>query len=123
MGCCCKVDGDKREILGDPLEIVSLEGDCCSPAKVDKVLDSAGYNDCSYCWLKGVKIAFLLEEGPPESFSNYYKYLDIDKKAVAAAVKIEVDFVDYRGGKQGSSNMFPAVVALIYIGVWLVHSL
>jgi len=34
-----------------------------------------------------------------------------------AAVGIEVDSIDYRRGKQGSSGMFPAVVALIYVGV------
>jgi len=48
MGCCYKVNKDKGEILGDPLEIISLGGDCYSPTKVDKVLDSVGYNDYSY---------------------------------------------------------------------------
>jgi hypothetical protein len=46
--CYYKVNGDKGEILGDPLEIESLEGDCYLPAKVDKVLDSIGCNNYSY---------------------------------------------------------------------------
>ena len=116
MGCCCKVNRDKGEILGDPLEIVSLGGNCYLPAKVDKVLDSAGYDDCFYCQLKGVRVAFLLEEGLLESSSGYYKRLEADIMAIAA-VKIEVDSINYCRGKQGSGSIFPTVIALIYIGV------
>jgi len=50
---------------------------------VDKVPDSAGYDDYFCCWLKGVRVEFLLEEGPLRS----------------------------------SGGIFPAVVALVYIGV------
>ena len=38
-------------------------------------------------------------------------------------IGIEVDSIDCYRGKQDSSGMFPIVVALIYIGVWLVRSL
>ena len=48
IGCCYKVDGDKGEILGDPLEIRSLGGDYYLPTKVDEVLDSIGYNNYSF---------------------------------------------------------------------------
>jgi len=34
-----------------------------------------------------------------------------------AAVKIEVDSINYCRGKQGSGSIFPTVIALIYIGV------
>jgi hypothetical protein len=48
IGYYYKVNRDKGEILGDPLEIVSLGGDCYLPAEVDKVPDSVGYNNYSY---------------------------------------------------------------------------
>ena len=48
IGYYYKVNRDKGEILGDPLEIKSLGGDCCLPAKVDKVPDSVGCDDYSY---------------------------------------------------------------------------
>jgi len=83
---------------------------------VDKVPDFIGYNNCFYCWLKGVRVAFLLKKGLLKSSSGYYKYLKVDIIAIAA-IGIEVDFIDYCGGKQGSGSIFPAVVALIYIGV------
>ena len=117
IGCCYKINKDKKEILGDPLEIESLRGNYCLPTKVDKVPDSAGYDDYSYYQLKGVKVAFSLEEGLLESFSSYYKRLEADLIAIVAVIGIEVDSIDCRGGKQSSSGIFPAVVALIYIGV------
>jgi len=49
IGYYYKVNRDKGEILGDPLEIKSLEGDCYLPAKVDEVPDSASCNNYSYC--------------------------------------------------------------------------
>jgi len=60
---------------------------------------------------------FLLEEGLLEGFYSYYKRLKGDIIAIVAAVGIEIDFVDCRGGKQNSSSIFPAVIALIYIEV------
>jgi len=98
-GCCCEVDGDKREILGDPLEIESPGGDYCLPAKVDEVPDSAGYNDYFCCWLKGVRVAFSLEEGLLESSSDYYERLEADLMAIAAAVGTEVDSINCCRGK------------------------
>ena len=53
---------------------------------------------CIPGWLKGVGVAFLLEEGPLESSSGCCKRLEADGMAVAA-VRIEVDSVDCRGGK------------------------
>ena len=85
-GCCCEVDGDEGDILGDPLEIGSSGGDCCSPAGVDGAPDSAGCDDCSCCWLKGVRVAFSLEEGPPESSSGCCERSEADLMAIAAAV-------------------------------------
>jgi len=116
MGCCYEVDGDEGEILGDPPEIGSLGGDCCSPAEVDKVPDSASCDDCSYYWLKGVGVAFSLEEGPPEGSCGCCERLKGNVIAVVA-VGTKVDFVDCRGGKRGGGGMFPAVVALVYVGV------
>ena len=116
MGCYCKIDRDKREILGDPLEIVSLGGDYCLPAKVDEVLDSVGYDNCFYCQLKGVRVAFLLEEGLLESSSSCYKRLEADIIAIVV-VGIEVDSIDYYREKRGGGGIFPAVMALIYVGV------
>ena len=84
---------------------------------MDEALDSVGYNNCSCCWLKGVRVAFLLEEGLLESSNDCYKRLEADIMAVAAAVGTEVDSIDCHGGKQGGGGMFPAVVALVYIGV------
>jgi hypothetical protein len=83
---------------------------------VDKVSDSTGCDNYSCRWLKGVGVAFLLEEGLIESSSSYYKRLEADIMAIAV-VGIEVDSIDYRRGKQGSSGIFPTVVALIYAGV------
>ena len=65
---------------------------------------------------------FLLEKGPLESSSSYYKRLEADIMAIVI-VGTEVDSVNYRGGKQSGGSIFPAVMALVYIGVWLVHSL
>ena len=78
--------------------------------------DSTGYDDYSYYWLKGVRVAFLLEEGLLESSSSYYKRLEADIIAIAV-VGIEVDSIDCRRGKRGSSGMFPTVIALLYVGV------
>src|SRR6266568_7102636 len=94
IGYCCEVDGDEKEILGDLLEIESLRGDCCLFAKMDKVLDFAGCDNCFCCWLKGVGIVFLLEKGLLKSFNNCCKRLKADLIAVTTAVKIEIDFVD-----------------------------
>jgi hypothetical protein len=80
------------------------------------VLDSVGCDNYSYYWLKGVRVAFLLEEGLLESSSSYYKRLEVDIIAIAV-VGIEVDSIDYYRGKQGSSGIFPTVVVLIYVGV------
>ena len=57
-----------------------------------------------------------MEEGLLKSFNGYYKYLEADIIAVIA-VGIEIDFIDCHGGKQNSNSMFPAVMALVYIGV------
>ena len=81
-----KVNRDKGEILEDPLGIRSLGGDYYLPAKVDKVLDSVGYNNYSFCWLKGVRVAFPLKEGLLKSFSGYYKRLEPDLMAIAVVV-------------------------------------
>ena len=59
---------------------------------------------------------FLLEEGLLESSSSYYKRLEADIMAIAA-VGIEVDSIDCYRGKRGSGGIFPAVMALIYVGV------
>ena len=48
IGYYYKVNGDKGEILGDPLEIGSLGGNCYLPTKVDEVLDSVGCNNYSF---------------------------------------------------------------------------
>ena len=84
---------------------------------MDKTPDFTGCDDCFCCWLKKVKIAFSLEEGPLESFSDYYKCLKVNVIAVTAAVGIEINFVDCHGGKQGGGGIFLVVVALVYIGV------
>ena len=60
---------------------------------------------------------FLLEEGLLEGSCGCCERLKKDIIAIVAAVGIEVDFVDCCGGKRSSSSMFPAVVALVYIGV------
>ena len=78
--------------------------------------DSIGCNNYFYCWLKGVGVAFLLEEGLLKSSSSYYKRLEADVIAIAV-VGTEVDSIDYCKGKRGGSSMFPIVVALIYVGV------
>ena len=65
---------------------------------MDEVPDSVGCDNYSYYWLKGVRVAFLLDKGLLE-------------------VGIEVDSIDCCRGKRGGSGMFPVVVALIYIGV------
>jgi hypothetical protein len=65
---------------------------------VDKVLDSAGYDNYSYYRLKGVGVAFLLEEGLLESSSSYYKRLEADIIAIVV-VGIGVDSIDCRRGK------------------------
>ena len=83
---------------------------------MDKVLDSTGCDDYSCRWLKGVGVAFLLEEGLLESSSSCYKRLEADIMAIVA-VGIEVDSIDCRRGKRGGGSIFPAVVALIYVGV------
>ena len=60
---------------------------------------------------------FSLEEGLLKSSSSYYKRLEADLIAIVVAVGIEVDSIDCRRGKQGGGSIFPAVIALIYIGV------
>ena len=97
-GCCCKIDRDEKEILGDFLKIKSLKGDY-SPTKVDEVPDSAGCDNCSYYWLKGVGVVFLLKKSPPESFNSCCERLEADLIAIAAAVETEVDSIDCRRGK------------------------
>jgi len=66
---------------------------------VDKVPDSAGCINYSYCWLKGVGVVFLLKKGLLESSSDYYKRLEVDIMAVITAIGTEVDSVDYYRGK------------------------
>ena len=83
---------------------------------MDEVLDSIGCDDCFYRWLKGVRVAFLLEEGLLESSSGCYKRLEADVIAIAV-VGTEVDSIDCCRGKRGSGGMFPAVVVLVYVGV------
>ena len=64
---------------------------------MDKVLDSVGCNNCSCCWLKGVRVVFLLKEGPLESFIGCCKRSEADIIAIAA-VGIEVNSINcYRG--------------------------
>ena len=117
MGCCCEVDGDEGKILKNPLEIESPEGNCCSPIKVDKVPDFANCNDCFCCWLKGVKVVFLLKKGPPENFNGCCERLKANVMAVTIAVGTEIDFVNCYGEKHNGGGMFPAVVAFVYIKI------
>ena len=83
---------------------------------MDEVPDSAGCDNYSYYWLKGVGVAFSLEEGLLESSSSCYKRSEADI-IVIAVVGIEVDSIDYRRGKRGSGGIFPTVVVLLYVGV------
>ena len=84
---------------------------------MDKVLNSIGCDNYSCYWLKRVRVVFLLEEGPLESFSGCCERLEVDLIAIVVAVEIEVDFIDCCRGKQSGGSMFPTVVALVYVGV------